>query len=292
MAASVRLQSGSVDLDTRSSMLVRVLAALAALVLAALAAGLYRQAGWATAFWSLPGERMDYIFLSGIVVAIAIPLAWVAWRNEPGALRALGMTLGFGATSLGVYLLALGRERDDRELLLGGAGYVVAGIVMALIWLWARRLPLGDARPLPLLVRAGIAAIVLPLVAVGVPLTFQVEDVFPWRLAPESSTMFGLIFLSAALLFGWIALHPKRAYGEMALAAFLGYTLVLAVPYIDLLRARDDAATMADYYGGFTRTAAADAINMESLVVYLAVLGFGSVLALWLFIQRMVDERA
>jgi hypothetical protein len=201
------------------------------------------------------------------------------------------MTLGFGATSLGLFLLSLGWEREDRNLMVGGASFIVAGIASGALWHVARRLPLNDPRPLPAMVRAGIAVIVLPLIVVGVPLTFQIEDVFPWQIGAETSTMFGLIFLSAALLFGWIALHPRWAYGEMALAAFLGYSLVLAVPYIKLLRSRDDATVMADYYGGITSTAAGDAINMESLVVYLAVLAFGSVLAGWLLVLRIANGR-
>jgi hypothetical protein len=102
------------------------------------------------------------------------------------------------------------------------------------------------------------------------------------------STMFGLVYLSAALLFGWAVANPRWAYGEAAMTAFLGYSLVLAVPYTDLLRDKDDPAAIADYYGGFTTTSnAGDAINMQSLEVYLATLAAGSLLAIWLYIRGL-----
>jgi hypothetical protein len=216
----------------------------------------------------------------------------VAWRNEPAVLGALGMTLGFGATALGIYQLWLGLDRGDRALILGGFGFLVAGFACAVLWHWARQMPLHDHRRLPGSVRLGLAALTIVLMLVGIPLVLQVEDIFPWRLAPEMSTMFGLIYLSAALLFGWTVANPRWAYGEAAITAFLGYALVLAVPYIDLLRDRDDPVAIADYYGRFSTTArsASDAINMESLEVYLATLAAGSLLAIWLYLRGLTTS--
>ena len=289
MLASSRFRSEPMGMRDRPAGLVRGASLGVALVLLVVAFGLYRQAEWATRLWALAGVRMDYVFLAGIVVSIATPISWAAWRNEPAVLGALGMTLGFGGTALGIYQLWLGLDRSDQDLVLGGIGFLVAGLASAALWRWARQLPLQDQRRLPGSVRVGLAVLTIVLVVIGIPLLFQVEDIFPWRLTPEMSTMFGMIYLSAALLFGWTAIYPRWPYGEAALTAFLGYALVLAVPYIDLLRDRDDPVAIADYYGGFSTTAssAGDAINMASLEVYLVTLAAGSLLAVWLYIRGL-----
>jgi hypothetical protein len=255
-------------------------------MLGVLAVGLYRQVAWATSLWPLPDVRMTYIFLASMAAAIGAPLAWAAWRNELGTLRAIAFGGMIGVPAMGVYLLWLGMDRRDLEITVPGIALIAIGATWAVILMWLRNEPLRDRRPLPGVFRVSFIVIVGILLLVSGYLTLQVEDIFPWTLTPETSTMIGLIFLTAALLFVWVIAHPMWAFGEMALAGFLAYDLVLFFPYVDLVRNRNDATTIADYYGGATYVVAAsdNGINEVTLVIYLGVLAISTILAIGIFV--------
>jgi hypothetical protein len=248
------------------------------------AVGFYWQAAWATRLWPLPDVRMTYIFLASMASAIGAPLAWAAWRNELGTLRAIAFGGMIGVPAMGLYLLWLGVDRRDWEIAVAGITLNGIGAIWTVILLWLRHEPLHDPRPLPGVFRVSFIVIVGILLLVSGYLTLQVEDIFPWTLAPETSTMIGLIFLTAALLFVWVILHPMWAYGEMALAGFLAYDLVLFIPYVDLVRNRNDTTTIADYYGGsYVVTPNDNGINEVTLVIYLGVLATSTILAIGIF---------
>jgi hypothetical protein len=286
MLASTHLQSMSFHLTDRQRAWARVACMAGALMLGVLAVGLYRQVAWATSLWPLPDVRMTYIFLASMAAAIGAPLAWAAWRNELGTLRAIAFGGMIGVPAMGVYLLWLGMDRRDWEITVSGIALIAIGAIWAVILMWLRNEPLRDRRPLPGVFRVSFIVIVGILLLVSGYLTLQVKDIFPWTLAPETSTMIGLIFLTAALLFVWVIAHPMWAFGEMALAGFLAYDLVLFFPYVDLVRNRNDATTIADYYGGATYvvTASENGINEVTLVIYLGVLAISTILAIGIFV--------
>jgi len=271
---------------------VRGFCILVALGQVAAGIGLLRQFDWAIGGWPLPDVRMTYIFLASIAASIAAPCAWVAWRNEPGALRAIGFELMIGVPAVGSYLLWLAADRRDRDLAVTGIAALVFGAVWAMIFWWSRQVPLRDSRPLPRLYRASFIVFGGILTVVGGALALQVENVFPWTISPETSTVIRIIFISAALLFGWIVAHPEWVYGEMALTGFLAYDLVLLVPYLDLWRNRGDVSTISSYYGAPSVSSGVsdNGINELSLAVYLTVLVVSAILAIGLYVWGHVKQ--
>ena len=285
MLALKHIRSGSDRVTNRQRTLVRAFCIAVAVSQAIGGFGLFRQLDWAINGWPLPDVRMTYIFLASIAAAIGAPCAWVAWRREFRALRPMGFELMLGLPAVGAYLLWLAVGRDSRGLLLLGLAALAFAVIWAGLYWWSKHVPMVDTRSLPGLFRVGLAGLCAILVVLGIALTFRVGNVFPWEISPEISTVIGLIFLSAALLFGWIVAHPAWAFGEMALTSFLAYAAVLAGPYLDLWRNRNDLATVASYYGdpGYAVRASDNGVNERSLLVYLLVLAFGAALAIGIY---------
>jgi hypothetical protein len=301
MVTLAHVRSESFEVTDRQKTGVRAMCIAIAVIQLAFALGLYRQAGWATGSWPLADVRMTCIFLAAIAAATAAALIWVAWRNELGALEPVGLDLMVIAPALGSYLLWVGIDRGNRDLVATSALWFAIGVLMAVTYWWSRRVPLVDPRSLPALVRVSFAGFVAILSVVGIALMIR-GNIFPWKLTPETSIMIGFIPIGSAILFGWIAAHPKWAYGEMALTGFLAYDLVLFVPYFELWFSRNDAKTITSYYGlpGGSSSAGDNGVNEVSLVIYLAVLIFTALLAVgmygWRFargsdyIQRMASR--
>lgn len=284
MTASTFFRSGSHHLAKARQARFRFACLASALVVAVFSAGLYREAEWATSLLPWPDVRMTYIFLASIGASIAAPTAWAAWRNEPGALDAIAFELTVGAPITGAYFLWLAVDWRDREVAASGIGFLLTGAIAAIVYRHTRTIPIRDPRRLPAVFRGTFAAFCGLLVVLGSLLALQRPNIFPWDIPPQTSTLIGLIFLSAALLFAFIVARPMWAYGEMALAAFLAYDLVLFVPYVDLLRNIDDTAALSSYYGASYSVASAGAgIRETNLIVYLAVLAISSIAAIALF---------
>lgn len=288
-----QVRSGSFQVTGRQRTLVRAFC-LGVIVSQAIGGfGFFRQAGWILDQWPLPDVRMTYIFLSSIAAAIGAPCAWIVWKDELRALRPIGFELMLGLPPLGGYFLWLAKDRGDRTFVVIGLLALLFAVVFAGLYGWSGRVPLNDMRPLPGIFRIAMVILCGLLVVIGSALTARVENIFPWKIPAETSTVIGLIFLSAALLFGWIAVHPFWAFGEMALTSFFAYALVLIGPYVDLWRNRNDMATVSSYYGdpGYASAVSDNGINEKSLVVYLSVLAFGIVLALAIFAWGLVQRR-
>lgn len=249
--------------------------------------GFYRQSTWATDLWSVPDVRMTYIFFASIIATTATLFAWAAWRNEPGTLPVIGLVAATATPAIGLYLIWVSLDGSETDVTVAGVVAIAAGFATVAFSRRAGRVPVRDPRPLPTPFRWSFVGFCCVLIPVGTALTLQVENAFPWELAPENSTVIGLIFLSAAVLFAWIIRHPRWAYGEMALTSFLAYDLVLLGPYLDLFRNRNDAATVASYYGGDPSYAAAatdNGINELGLVLYLAVLMISAIVAISIYL--------
>jgi hypothetical protein len=89
---------------------------------------------------------------------------------------------------------------------------------------------------MPPLVRASFAAFAAILLAAGTALVLQVE-IFPWRLGPENSVMFGLMYLGAAVYFVHAVLVPRWSNAVGQLGGFLAYDLILLAPFLDRFKA-------------------------------------------------------
>ena len=236
--------------------------------LAVLTAGYILQLAWATSTWLWSDGRLSYLFVGSMLAAVSAGVLWLGVTGEFGAAvgGALNFTVAF--TAMGVYMVrlgAFGAESHFGSYALGFFGMAALALGYAA---WARQYPIRDARPMPRPVRASLWVFTLALLLVSTALILQSPHVFPWPLKPESSTMFGSMFLGAAMLFGYTATRRTWHEAKAALLPFLAYDLVLIVPFVRLLGEQKPG-------------------HLLSLVVYLVVLGYSGALAVYyLFINR------
>jgi hypothetical protein len=132
------------------------------------------------------------------------------------------------------------------------------------LWLlrWALRHPWRDPRPLPRPVVLAFVVFTAALVPVGLALVLQVPGILPWAITPELSTLFGCMFLGAALYFAYGLVDRRWENGGGQLAGFLAYDVVLVVPFLVRLPQIDPGL-------------------LPNLVVYTAVVITSGVLAAW-----------
>ncbi len=271
------------DIDARD--VHRIVAVISGLALSVVGAGLYTRASWATALWPWPDVRMTYIFLASVLAAAIAPSLWIGITGEmavlaPGALNTLLLNLMFAA-----YLGARGLRRDEPKLLLAAALNLAVVPIFVSLLRRSRAIPVKDTRPMPRVVAIALWTICAMLIVVGIPLLIQVENVFPWTLTPQTSTIFGCIFLGAAGYFAYVARQPYWVFGAAPILGFLAYDLVLFTPYWDLLR-QPSAGLSASYgsygsfYDSYATTATGDGVNERSLAVYLAVIGVSALFAI------------
>jgi hypothetical protein len=279
----------------------RIVAVGSGLALTVVAAGLYARASWATSLWPWPDVEMTYVFLASVLAAAIAPSIWIGVTGElavlaPGALNTLILNLAFA-----VYLGFRGIDRGEPKLLVAaGVNLAVVPIFVSLLRR-ARAIPVNDTRPMPRFATYALWVIFALLVVVGVPLLFQVDNVFPWELTPQTSTVFGCIFLGASGYFFYVARRPFWIFGLAPLLGFLGYDLVLLSKYtefirnpsayIDLVRGSSAESSPSsgayDGYGSYATTVTGNGVNEQSLAVYLVVLAVSALFATFLiFVYR------
>lgn len=251
---------------------------------AALAFPLYFQASWVTSLWPWPEAGMSFVFLASIMAAIAAPSIWIGLTGELAVFAGVGINTMFVNLCLGAYLLW--RRFHWNDNVAGAVTFSVVGFALgAAFFLWSRRLPVRDPRPMPPLVRRAFVAFTLILIGAGGALALQLQHVFPWDLQPASSTIFGFIFLGAATYFMHAIAHPRWAFGVVPLWAFLAYDVVLLGPYSRMLVGpAPDVLALA---GG--------SVNRPSLVIYLTIISGSALLALYMVLvhpsTRMIRPR-
>ena len=155
---------------------------------------------------------------------------WIGWTGALGALPAGSLNVFVIALTTSVYFFNL-VSQGRSELF----GVVIASVLMTLTsgaaFLWSRRLPLTDPRPTPTLVKVSFGIFIAALFLAGGALVLHLP-VFPWDLNPDSSVVFGCIFLGDAFYFLYGLFRPRwgNAFGQ--LLSFLAYDLVLIVPFV------------------------------------------------------------
>jgi len=186
----------------------------------------------ATATWPWPDGRLSYLFLGSILAAVSAAMLWVGWTGSWGALPAGSLNvlvISLLAGGYFAYLLADGRA----ELLTFVVVSLLAALASAGAFLWSRRLPLPDERPTPKLVIISFWIFTTALVLTGGALLLRLP-VFPWAVNPDSSIIFGSIFLGDAFYFIYGLWKPRWSNAIGQLLSFLAYDLVLIVPFFQL----------------------------------------------------------
>ena len=245
---------------------LRFLTGLGGLVVLAFAIGFIFQFPLVTNIWPWPDGRLSYLFVGSILAAISVAALWVGWTGEFGALPAgsLNVLVIAGGTAIYFFQLALQGGRSD--LIPFGIVSLVSVIASGAAFLWSRRIPLIDSRPMPGLVRVSFGVFIAALFLAGGALVFRMP-VFPWALNPDSSVIFGCIFIGDAFYFLYGLLYPRWHNAAGQLLSFLAYDLVLIVPFLLLFE------TVKPEY-------------MLNLIVYVAVLVYsGGLAAYFLFVN-------
>lgn len=245
--------------------LIRTLTLLGGLLVLAFAFGFIFRLPFATAIWPWDDGRYSYLFIGSILAAVSAAALWIGWSGELAALPAGSLNVFVIGLTTCVYFFNLAAQGRSGMLLFGIAS-VLMTVASGAAFLWSRRLSLTDQRPTPKLVRVSFGIFIASLFLAGGALVLRLP-VFPWDLNPDSSVIFGCIFLGDAFYFIYGLYRPVWGNACGQLLSFLAYDLVLIVPFIALF----DTVPPE---------------RMLNLVVYIAVLVYSGGLAVYyLFIH-------
>jgi hypothetical protein len=240
---------------------LRYLAVLGGLIFLVMALGFIFQIQLVTGIWPWSDGRLSYLFIGSILAAVSVAMLWIGWTGEFGALPAGSLNVLVIAIATSIYFFQLGLQTARPNMMPLGIMGVFAAIVSGAAFLWSRRLTLNDSRPMPLLVRVSFGVFMVTLILTGGALILRVP-IFPWPLNPDSSVIFGCIFLGDAFYFLYGLVYPRWHNALGQLLSFLAYDLVLIIPFLLLF------PTVKPEY-------------LVSLIVYVAVLIYSGALAVY-----------
>jgi hypothetical protein len=212
---------------------MRIIVLIGGLVTLLLAFGFIFRIPFALSIWPWQDGRYSYLFIGSILAAAGAAALWIGGTGELAALPAGSLNILVIALTTAIYFFNL-VSHGRPELLLVALLSVLIMLISAVTFLWSRRLPLSDPRPTPRLVRISFGIFIASLFLAGGSLIVRVP-VFPWDLNPDSSVIFGCIFIGDAFYFLYGLFRPRwgNAFGQ--LLSFLAYDLVLIVPFVLLL---------------------------------------------------------
>jgi hypothetical protein len=240
--------------------IIRTLTFLGGLAMMVMAIGFIFRLPFAVSLWPWEDGRYSYLFIGSILAAASVAALWIGWTGELCNLPAGTLNLfviGLTTSIYFFYLFLQGRS----EMLLYAIVSLLMGLISGAFFLWSQRLPFTDMRPTPGLVRVSFWVFIFTLLLAGRALILRMP-IFPWDLNPDSSVVFGCIFLGDAFYFIYALVRPYwgNAFGQ--LLSFLAYDLVLIVPFLQLLESVKPG-------------------HMQSLVIYIAVLLYSGGLAVY-----------
>lgn len=194
-----------------------------------LAAGFFFQQAWATSLWPVPDTRLSYAFIAAILAGGAAPLIWIGLSERFAGLAGYG--LSFGIMYAGMALAALlFYSRSPQPALAWFALVIGAAATLCLMLFFRTRRTAGESQPTPGIVRLAFMLEVLVLAGAGVLLLLNVPNTLPWNLSPESSVLYGWVFLGLAFYYLYAVLNPQWIHALGPLLGFLVYDLVLFSP--------------------------------------------------------------
>ncbi len=245
---------------------IRASVFIGGLMAMALALGFVFRIPGAIHLWPWEDGRYSYLFIGSIIAAASSAMLWVGWIGDLGALPAGSLNILVIAVTTSIYFFKLGFGDGRSNLILFGITSALIAMTSGAAFWWSRQIPLRASLPTPGLVKVSFAVFIAALVLAGGALILR-APIFPWALNPDSSVIFGCIFLGDACYFLYGLLYPRWHNALGQLLSFLVYDLVLFVPFVVLFNTVNPARIL-------------------NLVVYLAVLVYSGGLAVYyLFIN-------
>lgn len=252
--------------------IIRLLTLIGGVVILALSAGFVFRLPLVTQIWPWEDGRYSYLFIGSILAAVGVAALWIGWKEEFGALAAGALNVFVIALTVSIYFFQLAVRDGRTNLIPFGLVSVLMALASGASFLWSRKLPLHDSRPTPPLVKISFGIFITALFLAGGALILRMP-IFPWALNPDSSVIFGCIFLGDAFYFLYGLFRPSWHNALGQLLSFLAYDLVLIVPFIGLLNTVESG-------------------RMVNLIVYIAVLVYSGGLAVYyLFINSQTRIR-
>ena len=238
------------------------------IVVMVLAAGFFFQQPWTINLWLWPDGRLSYMFIASILAAIAIAMIWIGISGDGGSVPAGALNIFVMQIGMAGFLLMHSQETNQPRLLPYAIGVGIFSLLALGLFFASHRYPFPATQKMPRVVRISFGIFVVFLVLSGGGLVFKTGIIMPWPLKPESSVMFGWIFLGDAFYFLYAILRPYWSFARAQLWSFLVYDLVLIVPLLDHLQRVPPKL-------------------MPSLLIYLVVLIYsGSLAVYFLFLHK------
>jgi len=183
--------------------------------------------------WPWEDGRYSYLFIGSILAAVSAAALWVGWTGEFGALPAGSLNVFVIALTTSIYFFKLASQ-GRADMASFGAFAAVSAAVSLAAFFWSLKIPLQDSRPMPNPVKVSFWIFIVSLFLSGGALVLQ-APIFPWKLNPDTSVVFGCIFLGDAFYFLYGMFRPNWHNALGQLLSFLAYDLVLIVPFVGLL---------------------------------------------------------
>ncbi len=228
--------------------------------------GFVFQMPFALGSWPWPDGRYSYLFVGSILAAVSAAALWIGWRKDFGALPAGSLNLFVIELTAAIYFSLLIARDGRSELLVFAIAASLLAMVSGGFFLWSRKLDVRDARPTPMFLRICFGIFFASLIFTGTALVLR-APIFPWKLNPNSSVLFGCIFLGDAFYFLYALMYPRLSNAIGQLLSFLAYDLALIGPFLQLFDSVEPSLRL-------------------NLIVYFAVLVFSAAVSIYyLFIH-------
>jgi hypothetical protein len=194
-----------------------------------LAAGFFFQQPWATALWPLPDTPLSYAFIAAILAGGAAPLIWIGLSGDFAALAGYGLSFGIMYAGMGLSALLFYLRDQNPSLAVFALVMGILAVTGGILFMRTRHSTQGGQQT-PRIVIYAFMAEVLVLAGAGILLILKVPNTLPWNLSPESSVLYGWVFLGLAFYYLYAVLSPKWTHAQGPLLGFLVYDLVLFSP--------------------------------------------------------------
>jgi len=214
--------------------LLRIVTFISGLVVLLFAFGFIFRLSFATVIWPWEDGRYSYLFVGSILAAVSAAMLWVGWTGELGALPAGSLNIFVIALTTSIYFFKLAFGDGRSNMIPFGVISALIAIASGAAFFWSRRIPLKETRPMPKPVKVSFWIFIVSLFLSSGALILQ-APIFPWALNPDSSVVFGCIFLGDAFYFLYGMFRPNWHNALGQLLSFLAYDVVLIPSFIGLL---------------------------------------------------------